>query len=124
MYGQWFETPVITTAADGSATGYTPIASGKVLAVQYVKTNYVDGMDVAVTVESTSEPVLTLTDCNAAVMKYPRVGIQDEAGADALFAAAGTKQREAVCIANDRLKVVIAQGGDTKTGKFRFLIGG
>jgi hypothetical protein len=124
MYGQWFETPVITTAADGSATGYTPVASGKVLAIRYAKTDYADGVDLVVTVEGTGEAIVTLTDMNGATLVYPRSGVHDTAGAAAVFIAAGQAIREPVCIANDRLKFVLAAGGNVKSGKFYALIGG
>jgi hypothetical protein len=123
VYAQWFDSGIVTTAADGTATGYVPVASGRVLAIRYVKTDYATPT-ITITVESTTEPVLTLTTPAASIIKYPRVGIQDEAGGDALYAAAGTKVREAVAIYNDRLKVAITGGGDTKTGRFYALIGG
>jgi hypothetical protein len=46
--------------------------------------------------------VLTLTNIAADTMYYPRVPVQDETGADALYAAGGTKLREPVYVANDR----------------------
>jgi len=54
---------------------------------------------------------------------YPRVPIDDEVGADALYAAAGTKIRDYVVAANDRVKVVVAAGGDTKTGTIKIVVG-
>jgi hypothetical protein len=124
VYAQWVETDIITTAADGSATGYTPVASGKILAIRYAKTDYADGVDLVVTVEGTGEAVVTLTDMNAATVVYPRVAVQNSAGANALYAAAGETVKEAVCIAHDRLKLVLAAGGNVKSGKFYALIGG
>jgi hypothetical protein len=124
MFAQWFDTGVVTTAADGTAAGYTPVASGKILAVRYVKTDYTDGVDMTVTVEGTSEAVVTLTDCNASTVVYPRSGICDTSGAAAVYIAAGQAVREPVCISNDRVKVAIAAGGDVHTGRFYVLIGG
>lgn len=124
MWAQWLDSGVVTTAAGGAATGYTPVATGQVLAVRYVKTDFADGVDLTVTVEGTGEAIVTLTDMNAATVVYPRSGIHDTAGAAAVFIAAGQAIREPVAIANDRLKFVIAAGGDGKSGKFYALIGG
>lgn len=124
MFAQWVVTDTITTAADGSATGYTPVASGKVLAIRYEKIDYADGVDLVVTVEGTGEAIVTLSDMNAATVVYPRSGIHDTAGAAAVFIAAGQAIREPVCIANDRLKFVLAAGGNAKSGTFSVLLGG
>lgn len=116
----------LTTAADGSATGYTPNVTGRILGVHYVKdatTPFTDGVDFTITVESTGEAVLTLTNQNASANFYPRVPVDDEAGADALFAAGGTKLRDAVVVANDRVKIVVAAGGDTKNGTIIVIVG-
>jgi len=124
LYAQWYDTGIITTATGGAGTGYTPIATGRVLAVRYVKTDFTDGVDVTVTVERTGEAIVTLTDLNAAAVYYPRVATHDVAGAVAVYIASGQAVREPVFIADDRVKVAIAAGGDAHTGRFYALIGG
>jgi hypothetical protein len=124
VYAQWYDTGIITTATGGAGTGYTPIATGRVLAIRYVKTDFTDGVDLTVTVEGTGEAIVTLTDMNAATVVYPRSGIHDTAGAAAVYIASGQAIREPVAIANDRIKFVIAAGGDGKFGRFLALIGG
>jgi hypothetical protein len=124
LFAQWVDTGIVTTDAEGAATGYSPVVSGRVLAIRYAKTDYADGVDLVVTVEGTGEAIVTLTDMNAATVVYPRSGIHDTAGAAAVFIAAGQAIRESVCIANDRLKFVLAAGGNAKSGKFYALIGG
>lgn len=124
MFAQWLDTGLLTTAVGGAITGYTPVATGKVLAIRYVKTDFADGVDLTVTVEGTGEAVVTLTDMNAATVVYPRVATQDIAGAGAVYIAAGQPVREPIAIANDRIKFVIAAGGDGKFGRFYVLIGG
>jgi hypothetical protein len=113
----------LTTAADGSATGYTPVVSGRVLGVRYVKTDFANGVDFTITAEATGESILSLTDQNASGSFYPRVPTCSTAGAAALYAAAGAAVNDHVCVANDRVKVVVAQGGDTKTGAVHVIIG-
>jgi len=112
----------LTTAADGSATGYTPNVTGRILSVQYVKTDFADGVDFTITLEATGQAILTLTDQNTAGVFYPRAGVHDAAGAAATLD--GTRlMREPVVAVNDRVKIVIAQGGDTKTGTVIVVVG-
>lgn len=117
-------TVTIVTDASGDGTGYTPNVTGRILGIRYVKTDYDNGVDMTITVEDTGEAIVTGTDVNASKSFYPRVPVQDEAGADALFAAGGTKLRDAVHVAGGRVKIVVAQGGNAKTGKFHVLVGG
>lgn len=121
MYAERHSIPV-TTAADGSATVYSPAVTGRILAVGYVKTDFTDGVDVTVTLEATGQAVLTWTNVNASVVVYPRVPVQDEAGADAT--SDGTRKlREPVVAVNDRVKFVVAAGGNAKIGTFYVVVG-
>ncbi|HYE20973.1 MAG TPA: hypothetical protein VEA69_21180 [Tepidisphaeraceae bacterium] len=113
----------LTTAADGSCTAYSTPVTGRILTVAYVKTDFADGVDFTITLENTGEAILTLTNQNTAGVFYPRVPIDDETGADALYAAGGTKLRDYVVAANDRVKVIVAAGGDTKTGTIKIVVG-
>lgn len=112
----------ITTDASGDATGYTSALTGRIHAIRYVKTDYDNGVDFTITLEKTGEAILTGTNINASESFYPRVPVDDEAGADALFAAGGTKLRDKVAAANDRVKIVVAQGGNTKSGTFHVIV--
>ena len=47
----------------------------------------------------------------------------DTAGVTSLYAAAGDPVESLIPIAYDRLKVVVAQGGDAKVGTFNFWVG-
>ncbi len=112
----------LTTDADGVATGYTPAVTGRVLGIRYVKTDFANGSDFTITAEATGETIWTQSDVNASATCYPRAGVHDTAGVAAT--TDGTRLlRDAVHIAADRVKIAIAQGGDTKTGAFHVLIG-
>lgn len=113
----------LTTIADGSCTAYSGVITGRILSVIFTNTDFAAGVDLTITLEDTGEPILTLTDANASAVYYPRVPIKDEVGADALFAAGGTKQRGCVTAAQDRVKVVVAQGGNVKTGTIKIVVG-
>ena len=112
----------VTTAADGTATAYSPRLSGKIHSIQYVKVDFADGVDFTVTAEKTGEAILAKANVNASASFYPRAATQDQAGAAALYAAGGTAVVDKIGLANDRVKIVIAQGGIAKSGKFHILV--
>ena len=118
---QRFEVAV-TTIADGSATAYTPNFTGKLSQIRYVKTDYAAGVDFTITSEATGETIWTQADVNASATVAPRQTTHSTAGVAALYAGGGTAVLETICIAKDRIKIVIAQGGDTKTGTFHFVV--
>lgn len=109
-------TVALTTAADGTATGYTPVVTGKISAIHYVKTDFANGVDFTVTSEATGETIWAEADVDASATRAPRQATHSTAGVASLYAAAGTAVEDKIAVANDRIKIVIAQGGDTKTG--------
>ncbi|RYC10068.1 hypothetical protein [Ciceribacter ferrooxidans] len=112
----------VTTAADGTATAYTPRLSGEVHAVHYVKTDFADGVDFTITSEATGQGIWTDTNINASEVVQPRVPTHDQTGAALLYAAGGTAVADRIAVANDRIKIEVAQGGDTKVGTFHILV--
>jgi|SRR3990167_1970786 len=111
----------VTTIADGSATAYSGIVTGKLSQIRYVKddtTPYTDGVDFVVTAETTGEILWDEDNVNADATRAPRQATHDTLGVAALFAAAGQAVLDKIALANDRVKIVIAAGGDTKTGTF------
>lgn len=112
----------VTTAADGTATGYSPRLSGELHSIQYVKTDYANGVDFTITSEATGENLWTQVDVNASVVVYPRAPTHSQAGVAALYAAGGTAVMARPALANDRVKIVLAQGGATKVGAFHILV--
>ena len=112
----------LTTIADGSVTAYTPLVSGRVLAVLYKKTDFADGVGAVVSTELSAKTILTTTNMNASATHMPRLPVQDEAGADALYAAT-YKIREPLVVSDDRVKIVIASGGNIKTGTMSIIMG-
>lgn len=116
-----FRVPV-TTASDGSATAYSPYLSGLIHSIQYVKTDFADGVDFTITVDGTGETIWTESNVNAAVVKAPRQATHTTAGVASLYASGGTAVQERVAVSRDRVKIVIAQGGDTKSGVFNILV--
>lgn len=110
-----------TTDGAGAATVYTDAVNGLLASIQYVKTDYADGVDFTITEEDTGAALWSGTDVNAATTVAPRMATHSTAGAAALYAAGGTAVNDMIPVAG-RIKIVIAQGGATKTGQFVFKI--
>lgn len=116
-----FEVSAVTNGS-GAATVYSPYLSGYIHAIEYVKTDYADGVDFTITAEATGETIWTEANVNAAKVCLPRIATHSNAGVAALFASGGTAVLDKVGLGHDRVKIVLAQGGDTKTGKFIIIV--
>ncbi len=125
------ETISITTIADGSATAYSSHAvNGLVHAIVYTPdgtTPFDDNIVVTITGETSGLAIWSETladgDITGGVTRYPRAATHTILGAAALYAGAGVAVLDKIGLATERIKVVIAAGGNVKTGAFRFLIG-
>lgn len=115
----------VVTAADGSATAFTPRVAGKIHQIEYVKAGaggYDNGVDFAITGEATGINLWTELDVNASAVRAPRQSTHSQAGVASLYAAGGTAVQDRIALASDRIKIVLAQGGNAKTGAFHFLV--
>lgn len=110
-----------TTAADGSATAYSETVTGKVSQIRYVKTDFANGVDFTITSEATGETIWTESDVNASATRAPRQATHSTAGVASLYAATFAVN-DKIALANDRIRIVIAAGGDTKTGTFHIVM--
>lgn len=114
----------VTTDASGDATVHsgTPV-NGEIRAIEYVPdgTSPLDtGADLTFTGRTTGTAVLTVSNIGTSRVKWaPRMPTHSvAAGAAALYAAGGTAVNEpnGVPLANEELKLVVAQGGNAKLG--------
>lgn len=115
----------VTTAADGTATAYSPKISGKVHSITYEKAGanaFADGVDFTIAAEATGEGLWTEANVNASATRYPRAATHSQLGAASLFAAGGTAVQDKVALGGDRVKIALAQGGNAKTGSFHILV--
>ncbi len=115
----------VTTNADGNATAYSEVISGLVQSIRYVKdatTPYADTVDFTITAEATGETIWAESDVTASKTVAPRQPTHTTAGTASLYASGGPPVNDKIGLANDRFKIVIAQGGDTKTGQFHFMV--
>lgn len=112
----------VTTAADGSATAYSDVLTGKLSQIRYVKTDFANGSTFTITAEATGETLWSESNVDASATRAPRQATHSTAGAAALYAGGGTAVNDKITLANDRIKIVIASGGATKTGVFHFIL--
>jgi hypothetical protein len=107
-----------TTAADGSLTVTSESAySGKLLAIQWAIGTFDAGVDPTFSVTGTDSgvdvPLLTLTNANANALYHVRHVVHGETGT----ALTGTSGGDRTCpLVVGYLKMVVAQGGNAKTG--------
>lgn len=114
----------VTTAADGSATAYTPTTvNGRICSIQYVKTDFDNGVDFTITLETTGQQLWVDTNVNASETVCPRQPTHDSAGAASLFAAGGEPAEDFIYAADERVKIIIASGGNAKVGTFYITTG-
>lgn len=112
----------VTTIADGSATAYSETLTGKLSQIRYAKTDFADGVDFTITAEATGETLWAQNDVNASVTVAPRQATHTTAGVAAAYASGGSGVLDKIGLANDRVKIVIAAGGNTKTGTFHIIL--
>lgn len=113
----------IATDAAGDGTGYTPVLNGRILAIHYVKNDYANGVDFTITAEATGETIWQESNVNASTSRAPRQATHATDGTASLYAAAGEPVEDYIALAEDRVKIVVAQGGNTKSGTFHVVIG-
>jgi hypothetical protein len=117
----------VTTASDGSATVYSELpANGRVLSIQYVKPGaggFDNGSTMTFTGETTGVAIWTESNVNASAERRPRAATHSTAGAAALYAAGGAAVNDHIVLAGERVKCVIASGGNAKTATFYVTVG-
>ncbi len=114
MFVRKFTVPV-TTASGGGATVVTAPIRGVINRIEYVKDDFADGVDFAISI--TDGPGLwTQDDVNASAARYPLIEGHK---------ADGTTQTGAfvpVAVADDTVTIAVTNGGDTKSGTFVFTV--
>lgn len=117
-------TVAATTAADGSVIAYTPgQVFGRILSVQYVKGNFADTVDWAITGETTGINIWTQENVTASAVVAPRQPTHTQAGAAALYAESGEAVNDYIAVANERIKITITNGGNATSGTFHITVG-
>lgn len=118
---------VTTGASDGKGSAYTPVVNGRILNVIYTKASgeaaYTDGVDVDITTEGTALAIIDKDNMDASVTYAPRQAIHSTTGVAALYSADGTAVTDFIYVANERIKIAVENGGNSKTGTFTVIVG-
>jgi len=110
----------ITTAADGSGTGYTPVVNGRVLTISYVKAtsgSFADSVDFSIETENSKVTIWDEDNVTATKAIYPRAKTHTTGGAE------NDADVDCIPVANERIKISVEGGGDSKTGTFYVMVG-
>lgn len=111
----------VTTDASGDATAYSETVNGTLSQARYVKTDFSNGVDFTITSEATGETIWAENDVNASATRAPRQAVHSTAGVAATYDGTRTTL-DKIALANDRIKIVVASGGNVKTGTFYFVM--
>lgn len=114
------KTVEIVTDNSGGATVYLGAGEsirGWIELIKYLPGSLDTGADLTITGDESGTPILTIANAGTSnVFWYPRA--LPNAVADG---AAGTIPAHRIPLFEDRIKVVVAQGGDTKTGNIELI---
>jgi hypothetical protein len=109
----------VTTATGGGGTGYTSVLTGQVANIIYTADGtapYASTADFTITAESSGLGLWTESNVTASKTVAPHQPTHNQSGV--VQNTAGDVQSAPCFVANERVKIVIAQGGNTKTGSF------
>lgn len=115
----------VVTDSGGDAVAFLPAAtdqsraalSGEVYSVIYTRGDYENTVTFTITGERSGIEIWNEANVSTSKTVYPRVAANDTAGVPS--GGIGVVPP----LANERLKIVIANGGDAKTGNFILILG-
>ncbi len=117
------ERVTVTTDASGDATVYTAARhTGMINCVIFTDTDLDNTADFTITTEDTAQNVWVESNVTTTKTVAPRQATHDTVGVASLYAAGGEPVETGIYCCNERIKFVVAQGGNTKTGTFRVVI--
>lgn len=115
-----------TTNGSGDATVYTdgPV-NGRIAQIIYTADGtspFASTVDFTITGNTTGQSILAVTNVSASTTYAPRIATCSTAGANSLYAAGGTAVNDLIAVADEKIKIVVAQGGSAKVGTFTFIL--
>lgn len=112
----------VTTDGSGDATAYTDALNGKLINIIYTKDDYATDVDLAITAEGSGLTLWEEDNVNASKTVSPRQATHDKDGTEQ--DTSGDVKLGSIYLAGERIKVVVDNGGDTKSGTFEFIVAG
>lgn len=114
----------VTVDASGDATAYSPYLSGSLISIRYVKTDFANGVDFVITSDATGQTLWSEENVNASATRYPRAATHSTAGVASVYAADGEAVNGRMALGADRVKIVVASGGNATSGAFHITVDG
>ena len=106
----------ITTDGSGDATGFSPVVTGRIQQIAYTKDSFANGVDFTITLEDTGQNVWTELNVDATKTVNPTTAADLESGSASSLTEVG------IFAASERVKIVVANGGDTLSGSFQIIV--
>ena len=110
------QTKTITTDASGDAEVFLDGGTWVIEEIKYTKDDFADGVDIAITGADSGTTIWTQANVNASVTVRPRAATHSTAGVAALYAGSGTAVNDKILIVTERIKIIIDEGGNAKSG--------
>lgn len=111
---------VVTTDASGDATAYIGPVNGRLANLIYTKDDFATGVDFTITAEDTGLGIWTEVDVNATKTVAPLQPAHNQSGV--VQDTAGDVWESPIYLADERIKIVIANGGNAASGTFTAVI--
>ena len=110
-------TPIVTTSGGAATVFLGSNIRGFLVSIKYIPGSIATGADLTITGETSGTPILTKANAGTAdVFYYPRALANLVAdGAD------GATGECSIPLVEERVKVVVAQGGNTTTGSIELI---
>ena len=122
----------VTTDSSGDGTNYINDVNGRILTVIYAvtgtpflePTSPTNGFDFTITTETTKQNIWVETGITAAKTVNPRLSVNDLVGATTHYNDESDEPVvDYVYAVNERIKIVVANGGNALTGTFTVIWG-
>ena len=116
-------TIALVTVADGSCTAYSEVASGDVQQIRYKPGTLDTGTDITMTAEDSGVAVWAESNLGTSnITRVPQQAAHTTVGVAATLD--GTRPMLVpIRLSNERIKVILAQGGNVLTGSVEILMG-
>lgn len=116
----------VTTNASGVSTAYIPADgqpafNGKLSSISYARVDMSTTADFTITADQSGETLWDEDNITASKAVAPRQPTHDNVGTASLYAATFPVE-DYYRLADDRIKIVLAQAGNVKTGTFTVIV--
>lgn len=113
----------VTTDSDGAAVAYTdkPV-TGEIVNVIYTKGDFADTADFAIVLEASGIGLWTESNVTASKTVSPMQPTHDQTGNELVTGEDDDPVVRPIHAAAERVKITIAEAGDTKSGTFAVVV--